>query len=269
MQAGEFEISTAKAEALLADDPAMWKAWLPVAMARLASGNVDGATAAYESMATASERGAPFANLGLADIALFSGDYSAAVDLLEAGVSGDTVGGNKRLLGRKYIALAEARRGSGDEEGARAALKTALETQQGNGQLVPAALIGLSFGDKEYAANIAATLSQELAPNARSFGLLIDGAIATEEGRFADAIDALRSAIILTDSWLVRYYLGRAYFEAGRYLEALDEFEACYERRGEATALFQDDDEPTWHYVAWLSTWLDQARAKLGMPNPE
>ncbi|MCZ6560449.1 MAG: tetratricopeptide repeat protein, partial [Gammaproteobacteria bacterium] len=265
MLAGEFEIGATKAEELLAVDPGMWKVWLPIAMARMANGDIDGAKSAYESMAMAGERGAPFANLGLADIALLVGDYAEATELLEAGVSGDAVGGNKRLLGRKYIALAEARRGRGDEGGAREALETALETQQGNGQLVPAALIALSLGDKEYAANIAATLGQELAPNARSFGQLIEGAIATEEGRFADAIDALRSAIALTDSWLVRYYLGRAYFEAGRYVEALDEFESCYERRGEATALFQDDDEPTWHYMAWLNTWIEQARAKLGM----
>ena len=266
MLAGQFENGAKHSEELLAVDPGMWKAWLPIAMARLAEGDIDGAKAAYESMAAASERGAPFANLGLADIALFVGDFTIAVELLEAGVSDDSVDGNTRLLGRKYLALAEARRGKGDKSGAREALLQALETQQGNGQLVPAALIGLSLGDKQFAADIAATLSEELPPNSRSYARVIEGAIATEEGRNADAIDALRSAIALTDSWLVRYYLGRAYYEAGRYLEALDEFELCLERRGEVTALFQDDDEPTWHYMSWLDFWLDQARAKLAKP---
>lgn len=263
MLAGKFEIGKQYAEELLAVDPGMWKAWLPIAMARLASDDIDGAKAAYDAMSRSSERGLPFANLGLADIALFSGDYSAAIELLEDGVSDDGVGGNQRLLGRKYLALAEARRGKGDESGAQDALKLALETQQGNGQLVPAALIGLSLGDKQYAADIAVTLSAELSQNSRSFARLIEGAIATEEGRHADAVDALRAAIDLSDSWLVRYYLGRAYYEAGRYIEALDEFELCRERRGEVTALFQDDDEPTWRYMAWLDTWLLQARSKL------
>ena len=266
MQAGEFEISAAKAEQLLAQDPGMWKAWLPIAMARLASGDIAAAKEAYQSMAAAGERGAPFANLGLADIALFERDYAAAAELLEIGVSGDSVGGNNRLLGRKYIALAEARSGLGDESGAREALQLALQTQQGNGQLVPAALIGLTLGDKQLATDIASTLGRELSPNARSFARLIDGVVATEEGRYGDAIDALRSAIALSDSWLVRFHLGRAYFEAGRYLEALDEFELCLERRGEATALFQDDDEPTWHYMAELDAWLNQAREKIGQP---
>jgi len=264
MLAGEFAMGVEHAQELLSVDSGMWKAWLPIAMASLADGDVEAAKTAYESMAAASELGAPFANLGLADIALYVGDFATAAELLEAGV-GD-VGGNKRLLGRKYLALAEARRGKGDKTGAREALDQALETQQGNGQLVPAALIALSLGDKQFAADIAATLSEELPPNSRSFARLIEGAIATEEGRNADAVDALRSAIALTDSWLVRYYLGRAYYEAGRYLEALDEFELCLERRGEVTALFQDDDEPTWRYMSWLDSWLVQSRAKLAQP---
>jgi tetratricopeptide (TPR) repeat protein len=140
-----------------------------------------------------------------------------------------------------------------------------LDVQQGNGQLVPAALISLEIGDIAVAAEIAETLGQELQPNSRSFGRVIDGAIATQEGRHADAVDALRAAITLTDSWLVRFYLGRAYFEAGRYIEALDEFDICLQRQGEATALFQDDDEPTWHAMARLNAWMAKARDKMGI----
>ncbi len=267
MLAGEFDNGAQHAAELLAVDAGMWKAWLPIAMAQLASGNLDAARQAYGSMAKAGDRGAPFANLGLADIALFEEDYAKAAELLEAGVSGDVADGNKRLLGRKYIALAEARAGLGDVAGAREALRLGLETQQGDGQLVPAALIGLSFGDKEFATNIAEELSRELQPKSRSFGWVIEGAIATQEGRYADAVDALRSAIELTDSWLARFYLGRAYFDAGKYVEALDEFENCLQRRGEATALFLDDDDPTWHYMVPLNDWLAKARAKLGISN--
>jgi hypothetical protein len=38
------------------------------------------------------------------------------------------------------------------------------------------------------------------------------------------------------------------------------------ERKGEATALFLDDDEPTYHYMAALKTWLNKSREALGMP---
>ena len=265
MLAGEFDNAAKHASELLAVDAGMWKAWLPVAMAKLAVDDLAGAEQAYQSMAKSSDRGVPFSTLGIADIALYSGNYERAIELLEAGVSGDAVDGNKRLLGRMYMALAEARASLGDVASARDALRQGLAVQQGNGQLVPAALISIELGDSDFAAEIAATLNQELQPNSRSFGRVIDGAIATQEGRYADAVDSFRAAIALTDSWLVRFYLGRAYFEAGRYIEAMDEFEICLQRRGEATALFLDDDEPTWHVMARLNTWMAKAREKMGM----
>jgi tetratricopeptide (TPR) repeat protein len=265
MLAGDFDVALKTAEEIVAEDPGLWKAWLPIAMARLAAGDTAGAEQAYASMAKASERGVPFANLGLADIAMFDGAYAKAVELLEAGVSGDVVGGNQRQLGRKYIALGEARSTLGDLDGAREALRKGLELHQGNGQLVPAALVSLEIRDKEFAASLAEQLSQELQPDARSFARVIEGAIATQEGRHADAIDALRSGIELTDSWLLRFYLGRAYYAAGRHIEALDEFELCFKRRGEATAMFQEDDEPTWRYMARLNVWHQKAREKMGM----
>ncbi len=265
MLAGEFDLAVENAEELLAEDEGLWKAWLPIAMARLASGDIEGAEQAYANMAKAGQRGAPFADLGLADILIFQGNYAEAAKILEAGVSDDAVGGNQRLLGRKYIALAEARADLEDADGAREAIRNGLEAHQGNGQLVPAALIALELGDKEYAANIAAELSQELQPGARSYGRVIEGAIAIEEGRHADAVDALRSAIELRDSWLLRFYLGRAYFEAGRFVEAMDEFDICMQRQGEATAMFLEDDEPTWRYMAKLKPWLDKTHEKLGI----
>ena len=268
MLAGEFDKGASYAEGLLADDPGMWKAWLPVAMQRLANNDIQGARQAYDSMAKSDDRGAAFAKLGLADIDIYAGDLSAAVALLEEDIGNAASDGNKRLLGRKYIALAEARSALGDADGARSALQKGLAENEGNGQLVPAALISLELGDKQFAASIADKLSQELQPNARSFGMVIKGAIATQEGRHADAVDALRSGLALTDSWLLRYYLGRAYFAAGRYVEASDEFEICLQRRGEATALFLDDDEPTWRYMSPLETWLARAKDQIGVKQP-
>jgi tetratricopeptide (TPR) repeat protein len=266
MLAGEFEEGAKYANEVLESDSGIWKAWLPVAMEKLASGDIKGAQDAYASMAEAGSRGEPFANLGFADIALYTGDNEQAVELLETGVEGDAVGGNRRLLGRKYLALAEARIGLGRTEAANAAILQGLAVQQGDGQLVPAALLHLELGNTEAATDIANALVQQLQPKSRSFGRVILGAIAIEEGRFADAMDSIRAGIALTDSWLSRFYLGRAYFAAGQYIEAIDEFESCMERKGEATALFLDDDEPTYHYMAALKTWLNKSREALGMP---
>ena len=73
------------------------------------------------------------------------------------------------------------------------------------------------------------------------------------------AIDALNAAQRMADLWLVRFALGRAYFEHGAYHEAASEFEKCRQRRGEATALFLDD-LPTFRHYATLPYWLGRAR---------
>ena len=65
--------------------------------------------------------------------------------------------------------------------------------------------------------------------------------------------------------WLLRFYLGKAYLRAGFFAEALDEFTACINRKGEASAIFLDD-LPTYRYMAVLPYWLGRAQEELGMP---
>jgi tetratricopeptide (TPR) repeat protein len=79
-----------------------------------------------------------------------------------------------------------------------------------------------------------------------------------------EAVEAFREAIKLSDTWLARFYLGRAFFEAGAYAEALSEFEAALKRRGEASALFLDDI-PTARYLAPLHSWIGRSQGGLGL----
>ncbi len=233
-------------------------------MARLADNDLAGMKEAYASMAKVSSLGDSIANLGLADALLYSGEYEEAARLLDAGIQKDKEGNVTAQLATKYIALAEARRGLGDAAGVREALQEGLAVREGEARLVPAALINLDLGYDEDAASIANSLSQELQPMTRAYGQVIKGAIATKDGRHADALDALRAGMELADLWLLRFYLGRAYFEAGKYVEALDEFQICLQRRGEATAVFLDE-KPTWRYMAQLEDWLAKAKGQMNM----
>ena len=81
----------------------------------------------------------------------------------------------------------------------------------------------------------------------RALGAVIRAEIALAAKKPVEAIDALTAARALADLWLVRYTLGRAYVEQGRYAEAMAEFEACQKRIGEATDVFLDD-WPTFRY---------------------
>lgn len=265
MYAGDLDHSAEYAAELLANDDAMVLAWLPIAMSRLAADDLDGAREAYANMAKVSSLGDSIANLGLADALLYSGEPERAAWLLDVGIHNDKTGNVTAQLATKYMALAEAKQRLGDVAGAREALLAGLAVREGEARLVPAALISLELGDSDYAASIAARLSQELQPMSRAYGQVIKGAIATEEGRHADAVDALRAGMERSDLWLLRFYLGRAYFAAGKYVAALDEFQICLQRRGEATALFLDE-KPTWRYMAQLQDWLTKAKDNRGTP---
>lgn len=263
MYAGDFETARSEAEALLAENGDYFTAWLPIAMAANASGDYEGAATAFAQMATAGARGASLANHGLADLALFRGDADRARELLEEGFGIDLESNNFRGAAVKQVMLAEAELLAGNDVAAADLLERATEGG-GIAVLVPAALAYLRMDDIDAASGIAATLRDSLQPQSRAYGLLIDSLVALRTGETIATVDQLSSGLRLADLWLLRYHRGVAFFESGAYVEALDEFRACEDRIGEATAVFLDD-RPTWRMTALLPYWLARAEAELGM----
>jgi tetratricopeptide (TPR) repeat protein len=130
--------------------------------------------------------------------------------------------------------------------------------------LVPAAHLLLKSGRAAEAAKIADQLESALAPRSRAYGRLVRAMLLLERRRPAEALQALDEAKSLADLWLVRFYKGLAYLDAGEHAQALAELELCEKkRRGEATALFLDD-MPTYRAVVPLSYWLGRAHEALG-----
>lgn len=264
MYAGDFATGATQARELLKKDSSAFMAWLPIAVERLAESDLPGAIQAYTDMAKVSARSSSLANLGLADAAIYSGEFADAKTLLESGIESDQPANNKRLISTKYMMLADALRELGDTEAAREAIQTGLSIAGGIGREVPAALLWIELGDHDAAQELQAGLAKQLQADPRAYAALIQGVIATREGRYVEAIDALRAGINLANHWLLHYYMGRAYFEAGSFAEALDEFELCLKRRGEASSLFLDD-QPTWRYMAPVYYWRGRAQEQLGM----
>ena len=64
------------------------------------------------------------------------------------------------------------------------------------------------------------------------------------------------------DTWIGRFELGRAYFEAGAFTQADSEFDRCIQRRGEALSLFLDED-PTYGYLP--SVYYYQGKSREGL----
>jgi tetratricopeptide (TPR) repeat protein len=129
-----------------------------------------------------------------------------------------------------------------------------------------AARIYIDAGQEPKAEALAAELEKKLVPDPQAFAKIIRGEIERKRGHAAEAIRFMEEARKLSDTWLGRLALGRAYLDAGAFAEADSEFELCLKRRGEATAAFLDD-VPTYRYLPPVHYYLGRAREGLKSPD--
>ncbi len=265
MYATDFDIAVEEADKVREMDPGYFKAWLPVAIKSLSDGDVGAAREAYANMQPAGMRGQLTAQLGLADAATYAGDFDAARTLFTEGIGLAESAGSSYYEATMRIGLSEALLLAGsDNDLIASSIVDALDTSGGLSRQVPGALLFLTIGDSESAMLIADTLAERLQPQDRAYSALIKGLIALSSGDSITAVESISGGVDLADLWLLRFYRGIAYLEAGYGAEALDDFTACFERRGEASAIFLDD-LPTWRYMATLPYWLGRAQQELGM----
>jgi len=264
MYSSDFDTALMEATKVRDIDPGYFKAWLPIAMNALSSGDFASARSAYQSMAETGKRGASTASLGLADVESFAGNADAAREILTNGIAADEAMNNKYGLAVKQMALADVLLELGEIEAATDLARRGLETVRAPATMVPAALVHISAGDQNAALEIAASLAEQLSPQSRAYAEMITALVFLESGDHLAAINQLTAAIETADLWLLRFYRGRAYLEGGYYVEALDDFTAAQDRRGEATAVFLND-LPTYRYMSTLPYWIGRAQSELGM----
>jgi tetratricopeptide (TPR) repeat protein len=127
-----------------------------------------------------------------------------------------------------------------------------------------AARVFVETGALARAKALSAALSSELQAAPQAYAKIIDGQAALKQGDRRLAISALTEANALLDTWLGHFELGRAYLEAGAFTQADAEFDRCLKRRGEALALFMDE-EPTYGYFP--PVYYYQGRVREGLNN--
>ncbi len=265
MYATDFDTAVAEAAKVREMDATYFKAWLPVAIKALSENDPEAARKAYANMQPSGTRGALTGQLGLADTAMFAGLFDDARELYADGVAMAADAGSSYFEATMRVGLSEALLRAGADEALVAnGLLESLDTAGGLPRQVPAALMYLEIGDTGSARLIAESLGKNLQPQNRAYAALLNGMLALQEGDTVAAIDSISAGIALADLWLLRFYRGIAYLEAGYSAEALDEFTACEERRGEASAVFLDD-LPTYRYMATLPYWKGRAQQVLGM----
>ena len=269
MYASNFALSAKEAEKVLQDDPAYYKAYLPVAVRHMADNQSVQAIDAYRKMsAVGAPRATMLASLGMLDLVLYFADEDLARQLTEEHqFPGDIQIANyyeaiqRVYLAKSYLLMNQS-------EMARKLILTVVNDTDNLARLVSGALVLLALEDSDQVNGIIAKLSTQLQDEPRAYGDLLTGAMYLEQGEMVKALDSLKESVKRTDTWLAHYFLGRTYLQAGHAVEALSEFETCKERLGEAAALFLDDI-PSFHYAREIDQYIARAKASIGMPeNP-
>jgi len=265
MYAGDFTNAIAEAQRVQQENPTLEYAWLPIAVSKLAQGDVAGAHDAYAAMTKMSPFGASFATLGEADLEMYFGRHRKAIGLLRDGIAADKAAAAAPVqIARKYVALAEAHAAAAQMPQAREAAGQAVALSRAESILFPAARVLLRSGAQDRALQIARDLDNMLQSHTSAYARIINAEHALERGSLGEAIELLRDAQKRRDFWLIRYLLGKAYVTANHGTEALAELELAVKRRGEATDAFFDD-LPTLRYLPPAYYWLGRAQEGAGL----
>ncbi len=236
---------------------------LPLAFAQAGQDQLDAAAGTYRELAKVSPLGASFAASGLADLAVYQGRYGEAVRILRAGATADVEAGSEDRAAAKYAAIASAELLRGRRTEAVAAANRALDLSQSPRVRFLAARVFAQAGETNEARAFAAMLAGELQAEPRAYAKIVEAELLLAAGDPRRAAAVLGESLALVDTWIGRYTLGRAYVEAGAYAQADSEFDRAMKRRGEALALFLDE-EPTYGFFPAVHYWQGRVREGLG-----
>jgi len=261
LYAGDFDKALEQVSLVLKQNDKYQFAFLPLALAQSSKGELGKARLTYEKLAALDTFGASLAQLGIADLEMYQGQYKAPAAALSAAASADEKRGDKTAAARKYVALSEAQLALGRKDASVASARKAVSLDSSEAVQFPAALVLIAADRLDEAQEIAAKLANRLENEPRSYARLIDAEAFRARRRLPDAIDAVRDAQQRHDSWWSRLLLGRLYEEIQpvHHAEALAELELAVKRRGEAADAFIAD-MPTLRYVPAAYYWLGRAQ---------
>ena len=263
LYAGDFDTAIREVEELLRDNPKFEEGARTLALAKLALGRAEEAKQEYARLQAISARGASMANTGLADLAWYEGRLRDAVTLLQNGMApnGEAKAAEFAPNDRINLALAELALGNKKEAESLTTKLGAESTDEG--VLYRSAQVFIGLDQQARARQVTARLSKRLENDPQLYAKLILGEEQLKSGRPREALTVFQEAQKLSDSWLGRFDLGRAYLDAGAFTEAASEFDLCLKRRGEATAVFLDD-LPSYHLLPDVYYYQGRARQGLG-----
>jgi tetratricopeptide (TPR) repeat protein len=260
--AGDFNSAEKEIQALINQDPEYWDIYICKGLVELSQGLPAQAAKTYKFLEPKSPYAASLASTGLADLAVYEGRLSEAAKLLETGIAADLKNAMAFRAADKCLMLAQARLLQGKKDLSAAAAARGLSIDKSAEIMFAAGEIFAETGQPDKARDISAALRMKLEPGQKAYARMISGRLSLQRGEVADAVTLFQQARELADTWLSRFYLGRAYLEAGSFAEAYSEFDLCLKRRGEAAAVFWND-LPTMRRLPPLFYFLGRAQEGL------
>jgi tetratricopeptide (TPR) repeat protein len=237
------------------------KRFIAQAFARLGQDKVPEAMQAFEAL---SKVNASDGAAGLGDLALYQGRLSEASSIFQKGADEDVAAKSPDRAADKLAALAYTLLTQGQNKAAIDAGERALSQSKG---VKTRFLVGRIFalaGDEKRAREQATTLAAASYPEPKAYAKIIEANIAMAREDMNQAIAPLTEANKFLDTWIGRFDLGRAYLGAKLFLEADAEFARCFERRGEALALFLNE-VPTYGYFPAVHYYRGRVRQEMGI----
>ena len=261
---GDFQTGEREARAALELSPSA-PGYLIVAEAQLGQGQLSQAAETYHTLEKLDASGASIASSGLADLAAYQGRFADAIPILQKGAAADLAAKDPENAATKYAALGRIQLWRGERRQALEAADKAFTLNQGASVKFLAARIYVEAEELAKAQKLASSLASELKTEPQVYGKIIEAKIALKRGDKRAGINTLLEANKLLDTWIGHLELGRAYLDAGLFVEADSEFDRCIRRRGEAIELFQDN-VPTYAFLP--PVYYYQGRVRQGLKTP-
>ncbi|HYL15372.1 MAG TPA: protein kinase [Terriglobales bacterium] len=267
MYAGEFDQAIKEQSTVIQTNPSFVLGYVGLALSELGQGHPEKAIEAYHKLESLRAQGTSSAPAGLADVALYEGRTSDAISILESGAQADITAKNPDGAATKLATLAQAYLLKGDHARALRAAGQALEQSKGTGVTFWAARIYIGANQAAKALALAKQLAAQLEPDPQAYAKLIEGEVELKAGRPRDALKLFLESRKVADTWMGRFDAGRAYVDAGAFAEAASDLEVCLKRRGEATAVFLDENPsyfvfpPVYYYLGRAQEGLKSAAA--------
>jgi len=257
---GDF--AAAEREARVISNPSQF-ALLARAFAELGQGRLADAAVSYHAIGAIDALGASYEASGLGDIAVFEGRYADAARIFSEGAAADFAAGDRDRAASKLAALANAHLLRQQKAAAVHAADRALANGSASKVRFMAARVFAEAGLVQRARALAAGLASELQIEPQAYAKIVNAEIALRNGDARQAITLLGEANTMLDTWIGHFDLGLAFLRANAFTQADSEFDRCIKRRGEALALFLDE-EPTFGYFPTVYYYQGRVRRALG-----